>query len=162
MKRLQQNDSNMALEMATFGKPNWNSVDYRISVHGPISKDRETPHIHIHLLEDNNHTKFNFEVSLIDILCKDEINLIYQIDEDNDIIRTHRIDCSWEGYTNVYKNFKKFLETNQNCGPYKEFENGLRAAIEAYNAESNSRGNALKEYLDKRGLKVLPKYTKYL
>ena len=35
------------------------------------------------------------------------------------------------------------------------------ASIEAYNNESNSLGNALKEYLDNEGLKVLQKYAKY-
>lgn len=157
-----EDNSEMLFEMATFGKPRWDKTDYRISVHGPASKDRETPHIHIYLLKDDNHTNFNFEVSLVDILCNDEINLIYQLDRKNNIMRTHRRECSWDGYSNLYKNFKKFLTTNQNLGSYRNCENGLKAAIEAYNNESNSNGNALKDYLDKKGLMVLPKYISYL
>lgn len=47
-------------------------------------------------------------------------------------------------------------------GPYASCKNGLHASIAAYNAESNSRGNALKEYLDGRDLSILPQYAKYL
>ena len=76
-------------------------------------------------------------------------------------MRTHRDECSWKGYSNIYKGLVEFLSTNQNIKQYNYCENGLKASIEAYNAESNSRGNALKEYLDGKGLTVLPKYSKY-
>ena len=160
-KRVNEQATNELLEMATFGKPKWGQNLYKISVHGPATSDRETPHIHIYLLNDTKLNTFNFEISLVDILCKDEINLIYQIDKKNNIVRTHRRDCSWEGYASIYRGFKEFLITNQNLGLYKNCENGLKASIEAYNNESNSLGNALKEYLDKKGLEVLPKYAKY-
>ena len=153
--------TNELLEMATFGKPKWGQNLYKISVHGPATSDRKTPHIHIYLLNDTKLSTFNFEISLVDILCKDEINLIYQIDRKNNIVRTHRRDCSWEGYASIYRGFKEFLTSNQNLGLYKNCENGLMASIEAYNNESNSLGNALKEYLDNKGLKVLQKYAKY-
>lgn len=160
-KNVNEQATHQLLEMATFGKPKWGQNTYKVSVHGPASDDRETPHIHIYLLKDKKLVMFNFEVSLVDILCKDEINLIYQIDRKNNIMRTHRRDCSWEGYASIYKGFKEFLTTNQNWGLYRNCENGLKASIEAYNNESNSLGNALKEYLDKKGLEVLPKYAKY-
>ncbi|MBO5849961.1 MAG: hypothetical protein J6Q47_01600, partial [Paludibacteraceae bacterium] len=89
MKTFSEDRSEMLFEMATFGKPRWDKTDYRISV----SKDGETPHIHIYLLKDDDHTNFNFEVSLVDILCNDEINLIYQLDRKNNIMRTHRREC---------------------------------------------------------------------
>lgn len=165
MKSLQDilidNDHDVVLEMATFGKPRWGSKDYKIAIHDPATKDRDTPHIHIYLLNDINYNTFNFEISLIDILCKDEINLIYQLDRSKNIMRTHRDECSWKGYSNIYKGLVEFLSTNQNIKQYNYCENGLKASIEAYNAESNSRGNALKEYLDGKGLTVLPKYSKY-
>lgn len=47
-------------------------------------------------------------------------------------------------------------------GPYASCKNGLHASIAAYNAESNSCGNALKEYLDGRGLSILHQYAEYL
>lgn len=46
--------------------------------------------------------------------------------------------------------------------PYASCKSGFHASIAAYNAESNSRGNALKEYLDGRDLSILPQYAKYL
>ena len=66
------------LEMATFGAERWGNDTYKIAVHGASTKDRPTPHIHIYLANDQSYKLFNFEISLIDILCNDEINLIYQ------------------------------------------------------------------------------------
>ena len=90
-------------EMATisrnekFGKDN-----YRVSIHGPASADRENPHIHIYLANDIiPYNKFNFEISLTDILCKDEINLIYQRDIKNHVMRSNRYKCSWDEYKNL-------------------------------------------------------------
>lgn len=72
-----------------FGKDN-----YRVSIHGPASADREIPHIHIYLANDiTPYNKFNFEISLTDILCKDEINLIYQRDIKNHIMRSNKSKC---------------------------------------------------------------------
>ena len=72
--------SETIFEMATISKTErWGNNIYRIAVHGTASGDRETPHIHIYLANDTKpYNKFNFEISIIDILCKDEINLIYQ------------------------------------------------------------------------------------
>jgi len=155
-------DPDMPLEMATFGKPRWGEIDYKVAIHSPIIKEREIPHIHIYQLNDPYHNMFDFEISLIDILCKDEINLIYQLDRSKNIMRTHRDECSWKGYSNIYKGLVEFLSTNQNIKQYNYCENGLKASIEAYNAESNSRDNALKEYLVENDLTILPKYEKYL
>ena len=155
-------DPDMPLEMATFGKPRWGEIDYKVAIHSPIIKEREIPHIHIYQLNDPYHNMFDFEISLIDILCKDEINLIYQLDRSKNIMRTHGDECSWKGYSNIYKGLVEFLSTNQNIKQYNYCENGLKASIEAYNAESNSRDNALKEYLVENDLTILPKYEKYL
>ena len=70
-------------EMATIAKSVKLGKDiYRIAIHGVSSKDREYPHIHIYLANDNSLQKFNFEISLVDILCNDEINIVAQIDKD--------------------------------------------------------------------------------
>ena len=140
-------DPDMPLEMATFGKPRWGEIDYKVAIHSPIIKEREIPHIHIYQLNDPYHNMFDFEISLIDILCVGKINLIYQLDRYNNIIRTHRNECSWIGYSDIYEGLEEFLHTNQNIFPYNDCLTGLEAAIVAYNAESNSRDNALKEYL---------------
>ena len=155
-------DPDMPLEMATFGKPRWGEIDYKVAIHSPIIKEREIPHIHIYQLNDPYHNMFDFEISLIDILCVGKINLIYQLDRYNNIIRTHRNECSWLGYSDIYEGLEEFLHTNQNIFPYNDCLTGLEAAIVAYNAESNSRDNALKEYLVENDLTILPKYEKYL
>jgi hypothetical protein len=60
-------DPDMPLEMATFGKPRWGEIDYKVAIHSPATKDRDTPHIHIYLLNDINYNTFNFEISLTQI-----------------------------------------------------------------------------------------------
>lgn len=84
-------------EMATISKDEkWGKYHYRIAVHGPASGDRTVPHIHIYLSSDKKpYNNFNFEISLIDIVCKDEINLIYQNDRYNNIQRINRNKCEW-------------------------------------------------------------------
>lgn len=150
------------LSSATIGKPRWNEVDYRIAVHGSVPQVEDSPCIHIYLLADISHDKFDFAVSLVDILCKDEVNLISQTDVAKNVIRTNEYECSWEGYESIYEGLKTFLSDRSFIRPYASCENGLHASITAYNAESNSRSNALKDYLDKQGLIVLPQYAKYL
>ena len=160
MKRSMKNFDE--LSSATIGKPRWGEVDYRIAVHDPVSQVEDSPCIHIYLLSDINHDKFDFVVSLVDILCKDEVNLIRQTDVAKNVIRTNEYECSWEGYESLYEGLKTFLSDKSTIRPYASCENGLHASIAAYNAESNSRGNALKDFLDKQGLIVLPRYAKYL
>ena len=94
----------LLLEMATFGRINDGKDMYKIAIHGPASNDRPMPHIHIYLNNDVfPYSQFNFEVSLVDLVCKDEINLIAQIDRKNNIKRTNRSECSCEGYRDLYK-----------------------------------------------------------
>ena len=62
-------------EMATIAKDvSFNKEHKSVQIHGTNSGDRENPHIHIY--NYNDKVNFNFEISLIDIICKDEINLI--------------------------------------------------------------------------------------
>lgn len=150
------------LSSATIGKPRWGEVDYRIAVHGSVSQVEDSPCVHIYLLSDISHDKFDFVVSMVDILCKDEVNLIRQTDEAKNVIRANENECSWEGYESIYEGLMTFLSDKSTIRPYASCENGLHASIAAYNAESNSRGNALKEYLDGRDLSILPQYAKYL
>ena len=58
--------------MATISKAErWGNNTYRIAVHGIVSGERETPHVHIYLTNDNKpYNNFNFEISIIDILCE--------------------------------------------------------------------------------------------
>lgn len=152
------------VEMATIehnvklGKDN-----YQIAIHGPSSKDRENPHIHIYLANDNTLKKFNFEISLTDILCKDEINLIRQTDKTKrkKIDIKNRNKCSWEGYSKLKYDFEDWLEEKHKSLP-KTFKTNLDAIIWNYNHESEKiEKNYLLKYIEDRGLKILPHYKKY-
>ena len=45
-----------------------NRRQYKIGIHGPSTKDRDYPHIHIYDYNDHSLKKFNFEISLIYIV----------------------------------------------------------------------------------------------
>lgn len=154
-------------EMATFGTERWGNSTYRIAVHGASTKDRPTPHIHIYLNNDvQPYNMFNFEISLVDILCSNEIHLIYQLDRRNNIKRVGRENCSWEGYKEIYNGFRKFLSSASVSKRYGSFDDNLDRAIYEWNRETDFQktengGNPLKDYLDEKGLTVLPNYLKY-
>ena len=154
------------LEMATFGTEKWGNNTYKIAVHGASTKDRPIPHIHIYLNNDANYKLFNFEISFVDILCKDEINLIYQYDRANHIRNTNRNNCSWNGYADILKGFKKFLFSQPILGRFGTFKDNLERAIYEWNRETDfakteQGGNPLKEYLDSKGITILEKYKGY-
>jgi hypothetical protein len=157
----------LLLEMATFGTERWGNNTYRIAVHGASTKDRPIPHIHIYLNQDvQPYKQFNFEISLVDILCKDEINLIFQMDRKNNIKNTNRVDCTWTGYADIYYGIKTFLSSPSKSKKYGMFIDNLDRAIYEWNRETDfikteNGGNPLKEYLDEKGLTVLPQYMKY-
>lgn len=156
-------------EMATVAKPNWEKVQYKVAIHGPASSDRPSPHIHIYLLNgDDNHKKFNFEITLIDLLCDDELNLSKQLDKrgNKEINTSDKQKCSWNGYNDIKQGLKDFLSGDDKkeflVKTYKNYNNGLEALVSAYNNECNIE-NGFGKFFETQGLtdKVLPKY-KYL
>lgn len=154
--------SETIFEMATISKSErWGNNIYRIAVHGTASGDRETPHIHIYLANDTKpYNNFNFEISIIDILCKDEINLIYQRDRSKNKLIKNRAKCSWEGYKTIKDNFEDWLFSD--CKYPGDFIDNLDAIIWMYNNESDSIDeNPIKSYIESRGLKILDKFKKY-
>lgn len=154
--------SEQIIEMATISKvERWGNEQYRIATHGTAAGDRETPHVHIYLSNDTKpYNKFNFEISLIDILCYDEINLIYQRDKKANKLITNRNRCSWEGYNKILNGFEEWLfERSKMPG---EFKDNLDAIIWCYNNESSSLSeNPLLDYINERGLTILDKYKHY-
>ena len=149
------------VEMATVGYDlKFGKDRFRVAIHGPSSGDRENPHIHIYLENDKMpFNKFNFEISLVDILCYDEINLIYQRDISKNKKITNRNKCSWEGYRKIKEGFEEWLyKPSKTPG---EFVDNLDALIYWYNEESNVIGNALLQYMKERGLIILNKFNKY-
>lgn len=147
------------LEMATISKSTRLDRTYkRIAVHGPESGDRENPHIHIYDTNDTKpYNKFNFEISLTDILSKDEINLIKMRDQAKGIMINNRSKCSWNSYTKLYNDFEDWLFSDKVDKP-GEWINNLEAVIYFYNDESYGDGNPLLKYMEERGMKVLEKY----
>ena len=147
-------------EMATIAKSVKLGKDsYRIAIHGASSKDREYPHIHIYLANDISLQKFNFEISLVDILCNDEINLVAQIDKDKGINRKHRDKCSWEGYRKLYDDFEDWLYDSPTGLPGEWIDN-LDAIIWYCNHESPG-DDYVRKYIEQRGKNILAKYNKY-
>lgn len=150
------------MEMATISQDEkWGKYHYRIALHGPAVGDREYPHVHIYFADDiYPYTKFNFEVSLIDILCKDEINLVTQIDRlDNNISRKNKNKCSWDGYRKIRDSFEDWLF--EPCKMRGNFKNNIDALCWSYNNES-PKGRKLKDYLYTKGLSPLTKYIEYV
>lgn len=137
------------IEMATIDKTVKVYKDtYRIALHGPAVVDRPYPHFHIYLANDIfPYNRFNIEISLIDLLCYDELNI------------KNRNRCSWSGYKKLHDRIEDWLE--EPCtGLPGNFQNNLEALIWSYDNESND-GNSLLEYINYHGKKVLPKYEKY-
>lgn len=152
----------LILEMATIAPSiKLNKKWCRIAVHGPESGDRENPHIHIYYEDDRRpYNQFNFEISLTDILTKDEINLIKMRDQDKGIMINNRSKCSWNGYQKLKDEFEDWLFSDKVDKP-GEWINNLDAVIYFYNEEAyKGRNNPhpLLKYMQERGMKVLEKY----
>ena len=151
------------VEMATIGYDlKFGKDRFKVAIHRPSSGDRENPHIHIYLENDKMpFNKFNFEISLTEILCYDEINLIYQRDVRNGIKRTNRNKCSWNGYFKLKEDFEDWLFSKSS--KRGDFKDNLDAIIYFYNWESGGtrNSNPLLEYLKRKGMKIQNKFRNY-
>lgn len=156
-KYLYRLDEQHLYEMATIHKNVKLGDDFRsIQIHGIDSGDRQNPHVHIYAY--NSKTKFNFEISLVDIVCYDEINLVAMIDTKKHINIKNRSKCSWNNYSNLKRDFEEWLESDDRTVK-GEFQNNLDAIIYFYNNESMSVDpNPFLKYLSDRGLKVHNNY----
>ena len=149
----------LLVEMVTIGyNLEFGEDKFKVAIHGPSYGDSENPHIHIYLNNDKiPFNLFNFEISLTDILCCDELNLIYQIDARNGIKRTNRNKCSWDGYFKLKEDFEDWLFSKSS--KRGDFKDNLDAIIYFYNEENHNK--TLWEYIEEHGLKVLDKYKDY-
>lgn len=161
--------SHHATEMVTFGKGRWDAEAYKIAIHGASIDDRETPHIHIYYETEKNPREpmFNFAISLLDILSKDECNIIYQFDKKHNVKSSNIADCAWENYRELKKGFTDFLNQKPASKRDASFESNLELAIHHWNNETvynyDVLGlNPLKDYLDARNIIVLEKYRNFL
>ncbi len=151
-----------AIEIASIGYPILNKQNHYITLHGTHAGDRERPHLHIYLENDNRpFNKFNFEIALDEILCYDEINLIRMKDEKKKIDIRNRTKCSWNGYNKLKDDFEDWLYSN-NVDIRGDFKDNLDACIYFYNQESGkSEKNPLLKYIQNHGMKILNKYRDY-
>lgn len=166
-KRLDEDQERVHLyEMETIGDMRWGNNQFSIQIHGASTTDRPAPHVHIYLKNDHNKKRFNFEVSIVDLVSNDELVLIYQLDRKNNIKITNRDDCSWTGYADIFDGMKNFLFSPPQSPIYHALIDNLHAAIYAWNNETDMSAtlageNPMKEWLDTKGIQVLPKYQKY-
>lgn len=149
------------VEMATIDKTVKVSKNtYRIALHGPAVGDRPYPHFHVYLANDVFHYKiFNIEISLIDLFCYDELNIVTIQDKERKINIKNRNKCSWYGYRKLHDKIEDWLEEPYTGLP-GNFQNNLEALILSYDNESNESMSLL-EYINDHVKKVLPKYEKY-
>ena len=157
------------MEMATFGVERWGHTLYKIAVHGASTNDRPTPHLHIYLNNDiNPYTQFNFEISLVDILCKNEINLIFQHDRARNVDNRNRLECSWTGYGEIKQGITDFLFSPCISTRFGNFSDNLERGIFEWNRETdyvktvNDGINVLRLYFNEHNITPLPQYEKYL
>lgn len=149
------------LEMAVISRKSLTKNKYKVVIHGTDSGDRPNPHIHIYLDDDvRPFSKFNFEISLCDILCYDEINLIRMKDKKKDLDIRNRDKCSWDNYHKLHDEFEDWLFSKpDNIGQFKD---NLDAIVWYYNRESQQSNNYIRDYIENYGLEVLPKYKSYI
>lgn len=156
------------IEMATCGVEKWGNRTFKIAVHGASSADRPTPHVHVYLNNDQNpYRQFNFEVSLVDLFCTDQITPIYQLDEERNIKRTHRDECTWTYYKEIKKGLRTFFNSRCTNNKFGNFSDNLERVVYEWNRETDfvkteQGGNPLKDYFQEHNLVILPKYQKYL
>ena len=154
-------------EITTIGVQKWRKDTYSIQIHGASTADKPVPHIHIYKYNDNTKKQFNFEISIIDLVSKDQITLLRQLDREKNINLKNRDKCSWRGYNDIYNGLRSYLFGEVQSIPYKGIcVDNIDAAIYAWNQETdmlktNDGGNPMKEWLDAQGIQILPEYQKY-
>lgn len=115
-----------------------------VHIHGIDPKE---PHIHI------CGRNFNFEISLVDLICQNKSVLIKMFDKKNKINKKRK-KCSWNGYFKMKRDFEEWLE----CPEVKiegNYRNNLDALIVSYNKLTKNRThNPILKYLSDRNLKV--------
>lgn len=142
---------------------------YRIAVHGSSLNDFEEPHFHIYLDTEEGldylNPPFNFEISLMDFLSKDELNFMSQTDKERDV--RYIIDSgSWEGYEDLRIELRNFFNNRLNSKRMCCFRDNLDFLIHIWNEQHDfmyeQKGiNPLKEYFTNHNIPILDKYKIY-
>ena len=111
------------------------------------------------------YSEFDFEISLIDLICEDEIRLTYQLDKQKKLERTIKDECSWQGYEYILNGVRSFLSQPNNNSRYNDFADNLERVIFEWNKgtdfiKTSNGGNPLKEYLQSNNLTPHSKYER--
>lgn len=162
-------DSHLLCEMANVGAGKWGKKVYKLIVHGPLSGDRKTPHLHIYEYTERNtrNPRFNFEISLEGIITKNDLVLSLQKDIENNLLQTHRSQCSWTGYRDLKKDLEEYLKNNSETPLFGKTVSNLQMAIYGWNHETDmllaEQGvNIFGYYCRAKNIQVLPQYQSYL
>lgn len=158
--RIYNPDRKFVLEMAQIGRNvKLDNGLYDLAVHGTNAGDRPYPHMHIY--KTRGDKSFDFEVSLVDLLCDDEINLISMKDKSANINRRNRNICSWQGYRKMFNDFEDWLEDIVKRPGGDQFKNNIDYAVWAYDDESGGDEETFSPFLDyirTQGKQINPLY----
>ena len=134
-------------------------IGYVIAIWGDLLNDRTVPHVHIWKASDanNKYKNFNLELSLIDILVNDKLVLLRKTDTERNIDEVGRTE-NWTPYNSIKRVIiKAFADENADLLGKLIYTWNIERDIE----KTDKGGNPLKEWMDERNLKPLPKYEKY-
>lgn len=127
----------------------------RLFVHPHLAGDLPFPHLHI--LYDNPR-RFDFVVSLTDIVSTGRIQLYQQIDADRHLRIKNPKKTSWRQYESVREALAKFLFESKPVR--REYKSGLECALGIYNWEANQTSdNPFLDYCQEHGIAILPQYA---
>lgn len=162
------NDHSIRIEMRTIGAGTWGGKEYKLAVHGPNCKHDDEPSFHIYWYDevDMANPRFDISISLLDILTKDEINIVSLIDKDSTMEFKDKTEGSWSGYEEVLMGIKEFLFSKPLSRKESCLIDNLEKAIVGWNKERlfnyEAIGrNPLRELIENKQLKILPKFLKY-
>lgn len=148
-------DREYVLEMAQAGRNvKLGKTIHDLAIHGTYAGDRPYPHLHIYKIKGDK--SFDFEISLVDLLCDDEINLVSMKDKSSNINRRNRNICSWEGYRTMLNDLEDWFEEVPKRPGGSEFTNNIDYCVWLYNDESggDEQTNPFLEYIKGQGKKI--------
>jgi len=141
-------------------------VNYSLWVRDGHYEYSSIPHFHVGIQKDGC-CESEFEVSIIDILAKDELKLLRQRDwrdPQNELFRRGR-SCSWDGYEPLKAALFAYLKSPSDwvCDG-KVCKTKLENVLKLWDEENTLSGkdrNILERYLKRHRVSVLPGYEEY-
>jgi len=159
----------MGVAFETTGWPTICGMKCRTFIRGPEYDDGREPHFHI-TFANHEGDDFRFEISLIDILAKDELNLVAMRDSrdpEGEIVHLIKDECSWKGYEDLREGVRAYLaeEETDSMRFLRKGDTHLHSIVRAWDWENHDEGicgYVLDDYLRQNGISVLPKYAQLM